>query len=150
MPSFKTASFVHRRLSHFHEAGARLEDGFDLRPDRFEPRNEDAPEKIAGANPKHLRAVRDPACHRGKILILGDDDGALGEGTRPDVGVISVAQPDLSQCGRFMPLIAQPPCELGRKLCVNNEPRRLFGGDDDGMAELGNGVGEARTDVFRL
>jgi hypothetical protein len=49
-----------------------------------------------------------------------------------------------------MPAIAQPLCELGRKLCVNNEPLRLLGGNDDWMAKLGNRVGEARTDVFGL
>jgi hypothetical protein len=32
--------------------------------------------------------------------------------------------------------IAQPLGELGRKLRVNNEPHCLFGGNDDGMAEL--------------
>jgi len=148
--SFRNREFVRSRLSHFHQAGPRSEDGLDLRPGGFEPGDEHAPQKIAGANPKHLRAVRDPARHSSKILILGDDDRAFGERARPDVGVIGVAQSDLSQCGRVMTPIAQPLCELGRKLCVHNEPHCLFGGNDDWMAELGNGVGEARTDVFWL
>ena len=96
MRSFATVSFVRRRLSHLHQTGTRLEDGLDLRPDGFEARDEDASQKIARANPKHLGAVREPARHSSKVLILGDDDGALGERTRPDVGVISIAQSDLS------------------------------------------------------
>jgi hypothetical protein len=137
-------------LAHFNEAGARPQQRLNLGPSSLKALDQDSAEQIARSHPKHLRSICDPNCHRGEVFVLCYDDCTLSERPRPDVGVVRIPEPDLPESRCLVPLVAKPGGALGQKLCVNNEPHRLFGGDDDGMAKLGHGVGEAGADVVPL
>ncbi len=62
---------------------------------------------------------------RGKILIFGDDSGAIGQGVVPDLAVRGFTQPYLPYGLRIVSGLAPPAGKRWRQLGVNEKSHAL-------------------------
>lgn len=110
--------------AHLNQSVALADHFGQARHLREQPGAQGGVGRVAHPQPDDHRSARLRLHPLRKILIFGDDDPVRGLGMSPDRAILRLAQSDLAHCLRVVTRLAQPACERGRKLGVDQELHR--------------------------
>jgi len=108
-------------LADFNQVVAGFDSADDIGPKRQQQCQQSAVGGVADAKPDDHWSRAAGEQPLGKVLILGDDCGVIGQRVIPDVGVFGFPQAEFPDGLHVVPDFAQCAGQSRRKLGIDNE-----------------------------